>query len=291
MQAKIFSNSKCEVGEGPFWHPDRQMLFWFDLARPRLFCSDGHREKVWNFDHGVSAAGVIDESRLLVAGENGLFLFNLDSGARSDLIAVQADDPTTRSNDGRTDRQGGFWFSLMSKDAAAGRGAIYRYYHGELRQLHDGLTIPNAICFSPDGSRAYFTDTPDRRIMQQPLDPDTGWPVGPASVFVDLRKAELNPDGAIVDRDGNLWVAFWGAGAIQGYHHTGHSLSRFDIPTPNASCPAFGGTSGRYLFVTSATHGLGPDHDRQTDPAGKTFLLETKIDGLPEGRVCLLGTI
>jgi sugar lactone lactonase YvrE len=68
--------------------------------------------------------------------------------------------PANRPNDGRADPQNGFWIGTMGKTHAPNAGAIYRYYRGELRRLFAGLTIPNAICFSPDGQSAYFTDTP-----------------------------------------------------------------------------------------------------------------------------------
>ena len=57
---------------------------------------------------------------------------------------LEADRPGTRSNDGRADPHGGFWIGTMSKTAAEGEGAIYRYYRGEVRRLHPGITIPNS---------------------------------------------------------------------------------------------------------------------------------------------------
>ena len=29
-KAQLFCDSRCEVGEGPFWHPLLDRLFWFD---------------------------------------------------------------------------------------------------------------------------------------------------------------------------------------------------------------------------------------------------------------------
>ena len=73
----------------------------------------------------------------------------------------------------------------MGIKAERGAGAIYRYHQGRLQKLFPDITIPNAICFAPDRSAAYFADTPTQRIMTVALDRD-GWPDGAPRVFVDL---------------------------------------------------------------------------------------------------------
>ena len=47
----------------------------------------------------------------------------------------------------------------MGRKAEAGAGAIYALHRGEISRLFAGVTIPNAICFSPDGAIGYFADT------------------------------------------------------------------------------------------------------------------------------------
>ena len=47
----------------------------------------------------------------------------------------------------------------MGRKAEAGAGAIYALHRGEMSLLYPGITIPNAICFSPDGTIGYFADT------------------------------------------------------------------------------------------------------------------------------------
>ena len=27
----VFDDRRCELGEGPLWHPVREQLFWFDI--------------------------------------------------------------------------------------------------------------------------------------------------------------------------------------------------------------------------------------------------------------------
>ena len=213
----VFDDRACELGEGPLWHPERQQLFWFDIIGKRLLTRADDRQDSWTFDEHVSAAGWVDRDTLLVASETGLWRFGVADGDRELIVALEADNPVTRSNDGRADPWGGFWIGTMGKNAEKSAGAIYRYYRGELRQLVPDITISNAICFAPDRSCAYYTDTPTRRIMRWVLDAETGWPVGEAQAFLDLNDAGLNPDGAVVDAGGNLWIAQWGASRVVAY--------------------------------------------------------------------------
>ena len=74
-------------------------------------------------------------------------------------VALEADNAATRSNDGRVHPSGALWIGTMGRKAEKGAGAIYHFGGGELRRLYAGISIPNAICFSPDGATAYFTDT------------------------------------------------------------------------------------------------------------------------------------
>lgn len=279
---KIFSETKCVVGEGPIWHPQQNRLIWFDILGQAMFASDGTREDRWDFDEVVSAAGMVDENRLLIATETGLMVFDMRDGTSEILVSLEADAPERRSNDGRTDRQGGFWFSTMGKAAEAGAGRIYRYAQGEVRLLFEGLTIPNAICFAPDGGTAYFADTPDQRVMKVALDPTTGWPTAAPAVFVDLRDEGLNPDGAIVDASGRVWVACWGDASLRGYAPSGQATGVFKAATCNVSCPALGGAGNRTLFATSATHDRPENELVPNDPAGKTFFVDVDFGGLEE---------
>jgi len=278
--ARVFSETVCTLGEGPLWHPGREQLFWFDIIGRRLLTREEGGERAWSFDDEVSAAGWIDRDRLLVASARALLVFDLRSGAAEELCPLEADDPATRSNDGRADPWGGFWIGTMGRQAEAGAGAIYRWYRGEMRRLVAGVTITNAICFAPDGGCAYYADTPTGRILRQPLDAE-GWPDGAPEVLVDAEGAEWGPDGAVTDAEGCLWNAQWGAGRVARYAPDGAFLSAWDVPTPQATCPAFGGPGMSTLFVTTAAEG------GLSLPAGRTFAIETGIAGRPEPPVRL----
>ncbi|RLJ51725.1 sugar lactone lactonase YvrE [Litoreibacter meonggei] len=283
MGAKVYDQRACILGEGAFWHPELKKLFWCDIIGRRLLCDDGSE---WMFDEHISAVGWISEALLMIASETALFTFDLGTHVQTKLCDLEADNPATRSNDGRADPHGGFWIGTMGKQAELEAGAIYRFFKGELRRLFAPITISNAICFSPDGSVAYFTDTYYSRVMRVALDPD-GWPRTAPQLFLDLSKEGLNPDGAVTTANGDILIALWGAGRVARYDRYGKSKGSFDMPTDHITCPAVGGADMSTLFATSAQQGLSSAKRLAQPDAGKTFAVETGLSGIPAPQVIL----
>ena len=281
MTAHVYDKRACALGEGPLWHPLLKQLFWFDILGKKLLTQEAGKPRHWQFDEHVSAAGWVDAQTLLIASESGLYRFDIASGERNLVVALEADDPSTRSNDGRADPWGGFWIGTMGKNAEQDRGAIYRYYRGEVTQLYAPITISNSISFSPDRQAAYFCDTKSRQIMRQALSATNGYPKGNPEILIDLNQDGLNPDGSVVDADGCIWSAQWGAGRVARYSPKGKFMSAISFPAGQISCPAFGGAGLMTLFATSAAHGVSGALD------GFTFETRVDISGQTEHRVNL----
>lgn len=283
---QVLDDTACELGEGALWHPERRAFMWFDIIGQRLYQAGPNDRREWAMPELTSAAAWVDRDRLVLSSETGLWLFDLETGARERLAAIADDDPVTRSNDGRADRWGGFWVSTMGKAAEPGRGGIWRWHRGELRQVCAGLTIPNAICFDRDRGRAYYADTARHLVWSQPLDAE-GWPEGERQVFLDLSAEGLHPDGAVIDAEGRFWVAQWGAGRVACHGPDGRFLRAVTVPARQPSCPAFGGEGLRDLYVTTARQGMDADA-RAADPrAGQTFVAAMDCAGVAEPRVAL----
>ncbi len=287
MKAKVHDSRICSLGEGVLWHPLRKQLFWFDINNRKLLSQKNGKTLEWQFDRYVSAAGWIDEKSLLIATDSNLISFTLNNSNQVEICPLEDDKPLTRSNDGRADPWGGFWIGTMGKKAELNTGSIYRFYHGEVRQLVSALTIPNAICFSPDKHFAYYTDTKQRKIWRQTLHVDTGWPEGNAVLYLDLNDESLNPDGAVIDENGNLWNAQWGASRVACYSPEGNLIDSIEVGASQPSCPGFGGHELNELFITTATENLDFKALMTQSDSGKTFVCRTIIKGQEEHQVKL----
>ena len=153
-------------------------------------------------------------------------------------------------------------------------------------RLYPEISIPNAICFSPAGDIGYFTDTARNVLNRVALDAATGLPVGEPVPLIHHREAG-GLDGAVVDADGLIWNARWGAACIDVYDPAGRHLRSLRVPALQSSCPAFVGPSLSQLLVTSAWQGMD-EAARAADPGhGQTFLLDAGARGRPEPDVKL----
>lgn len=286
MSVEIHDHTRCLLGEGPLWHPGREQFYWCDILSGRVLTVQNGCTRGYEFDRFVSCLAWVDDRRLLVGTQTDLTLLDLESGAQERVTPVEADNGATRSNDGRVDPWGGFWVSTMGITKDQGAGAIYRYREGSLTKLIDGLTIPNAICFSPDREWAYFADTPTGIIFRWRLGED-GTPEGDPTPFIDEKANGHSPDGAVTDADGNLWVAHFGSSRVATYDTTGRFVSQVPLPATQVTCPAFGGPDLTTLYATSAIVGLSEEEVTSEAGHGRTFRSPGAGRGRPEPRVVL----
>ncbi|OBQ94696.1 SMP-30/gluconolactonase/LRE family protein [Mesorhizobium sp. AA23] len=284
----VFSDHICQLGEGPSYDPGTETLFWFDIVNGKLLEKPlAGALKIHDLGVMASAIAVIDDARQLIATEIGLQVRDVATGKLTLHTPIEADNPLTRSNDSRVHPCGALWTGTMGKDEGKGAGAIYWFFKGELRRLFSDITVSNSICFSDDGTIAYYTDTATGLLMRVACDPATGLPTGEPNIFVDHRSQKGYVDGSVVDRDGVLWNAVWGGKAVKAYSPDGMLLREIPMPVTQPSCPAFVGPNADRLAVTSAWKGKD-DKQRKLDPqAGMTFLLDIPVRGCFEPRVLI----
>lgn len=288
VTTSVLSAEQCHLGEGPTYDVTTDTAWWFDIREGRLF--EAHLGTGATRVHAVgrmaSALGRIDAERQLVVAEDGCYIRNVADGAMTLFCPLEADDPATRSNDCRVHQSGTFWIGTMGRKAEQGLGAIYALHRGKISMLFPGISIPNSICFSPDGATGYFADTARAVLYSVSLNPDTGLPRGEPEVL--LRHTGIGGlDGSVCDADGQIWNACWGASRIDVYSPHGERLRSLRVPAKQASCPAFVGPDLSRLLVTSAWQDMDAEA-RSTDPqAGCTFLLEASARGRAEPDVKL----
>lgn len=281
-----FSGSKlnapaCLLGEGPSYDPHTGTAWWFDIVGRKLFeyALTSNSVKIHELPVMGSVVARIDDNRQMLATETGLHLRHIATGEMELITPIEADNAVTRSNDGRVHRCGALWFGTMGKNAENHAGSIYHVARGVVTKLFADLTIPNAICFSPDGTIAYFADTMTAQLMRVTLDPATALPTGSAEVFYDHRGSEGGLDGAVCDQDGTIWNARWGAGCVDAYSPDGKRIASLMVPANQTSCPAFAGEAADRLLVTSAREGLSADQLDADPGAGSTYLLDHPVKG------------
>ena len=284
----VLCDERCHLGEGPTYDAATDTAWWFDIVERRLFEAQLGSGRTTIHSLGVmgSALGRIDAHRQLVVADDALYVRVLANGRMELFHPLEADNPATRSNDARVHPSGTFWIGTMGRRAEANAGAIYALHRGELSLLYGKITIPNAICFSPDGTTGYFADTGKNVLFRVDLDASTGLPRG-APVPLVTRRGGGGIDGAVVDADGLIWNARWGGGCVDVYSPQGEHLRSLRVPARQSSCPAFVGRDFSRLLVTSAWQGMTDDAKRADPDHGCTFVLDVAARGRPEPAVKL----
>lgn len=285
----ILSHTVCELGEGPTYDPATDTLWWFDILGQELLAKklSGGDTQIHDLPLMASALGLLPDGRHLIVTEKGLYLRDPVSGTLAFHTPIEAENPQTRSNDARVHPSGSFWISTMGKKAAPGAGAIYWFYQGEVRRLYPGITIPNSICFSPEGTAAYFSDTSRNILWRVECDPENGLPVGEPKIFLDHGGLEGGLDGSVVDVEGVLWNARWGSARIDAYAPVGTRIRSVAMPASQCSCPAFVGAAADRIAVTSAWEHMDEEARRADPQAGKTFLIDLPVRGRHEPFVAI----
>jgi L-arabinonolactonase len=275
------------LGEAIIWSPDHAEVQWTDI----------HGKVFWSFDperrtarsivlpERLTCFAPLGGSRILAGFASGLAYFNLASGERETIATVEDDQPTTRLNDGKLDRQGRLVFGTMDEsEPAKPIGRVWSFNGGRPRALFDGVRISNSIAFSPDGRVMYFADTPQRVIWRYDYDIEDGV-VGNRRVFSEVAKDHGFPDGSAVDGEGCLWNAEWGGGRVTRYTPKGSIDRTISFPCSQITCCTFGGANLSTLFVTSARGGLDENRLALEPDAGAMFAVDVGVAGLADAAV------
>lgn len=280
----VASNCRNILGESPVWSAREGSLYWTDIREPALYRLDSETNETRKWIMPELAGAVVLRYRggVIVGLQSGLYGFDGDNGSLEPLATFEGAHPDDRTNDSRCDRQGRLWFSRMRDFGRAQTGAVYRMDRSlkPSPAVHD-LRVPNALCFSPEGDRLYFTDTASGIIEVFDLD-ETSGELSNRRNFIASDAAPGKPDGATVDEQGFVWSARFGGGCIIrcGPDRTVDKI--IELPVTNPTSCSFGGNKLDELFVTSAIQGLTPETLAREPLAGSLLVIKPGVRGLPE---------
>lgn len=267
-------------GEGPFWDAANSRMFCVDMLAGEIVAlgSSGEAER---YDVPSSVVTVIRRRAaggFAIASERGLLCSN-EALTRFELIADVTVDTALRTNDGGCDALGAFVIGTMAYDERIGAGTVYRITpDGRVTELLTPVSISNGVQWSADGTRAYYIDTPTRRVDVFNVDPDTGAWWG-RRIHIELSKASGYPDGLAIDEEDGLWIALWGGGAVAHYDAQGRLVQTIQVPdVSQTSACAFGGDDRTVLYITTSRQGL---HCDQEPYAGAIYAVNTASRGAP----------
>jgi sugar lactone lactonase YvrE len=275
VRAEQVTGPEAYHGEGPVWSARWGGLRWVDmLAGDFLALADGGEI---DRRHVGNVAAVLRPRRrggAVIGVERGFALEDAD-GMLTHLDELWADD-SVRMNEGGCDPDGRFYCGSMAYDQRMGAGALYRLdADGSVRVVLESLTVSNGLEWSPDGSLAYYNDTPTQRIDVFDYDGESG--LTGRRPFAEVPAEAGGPDGLTVDEEGGVWVALYGGGAVRRYTPEGVLDEVIEVPTKKVTACTFGGPDLNQLFITTSREGLEPGEDPL---AGSLFRSAVGVGGL-----------
>jgi len=284
--AELLVDAHANLGEGPVWDEREGCLWWVDILGEAIHRTDpaSGRDEIVPVGQLIGAVVPRASGGLVAAVQDGFVAVDPANGRVERLAPVEANDPTTRMNDGKVDPAGRFWAGTMGVDHRPDAGTLYRL-DPDLRvtAMVTGTAISNGLDWSPDGRTMYYIDTPTRRVDRFDFDPATGAISGRAPA-VAIREGAGSPDGMTVDADGFLWVALWDGWAVERYSPDGRLERRVEVPAQQASSCAFGGPDLDLLFITTAQEGFPPGGLPDQPHGGGLFVCRPGVRGRPPFR-------
>jgi sugar lactone lactonase YvrE len=276
MRAEQVTDPVAYHGEGPVWSERWGGLRWVDMLAGDVLSLAANG--TINRRHVDSVAAAIRPRRVggaVIGVERGFALEDAD-GTLTRLRALWTDNHV-RMNEGGCDPDGRFYCGSMAYDQRPGAGALYRLDPD--RSVHvvlENVTVSNGLDWSPDGSRAYYNDTPTHRIAVFDYDRESG--LTRRRPFAEIPAEIGRPDGLTVDQQGGVWVALSGGGAVRRYTADGVLDEVVEVPVRKVTACTFGGPRLDQMFITTSREGLEPGADPL---AGSLFRVVVGVTGLP----------
>jgi gluconolactonase len=248
-----------DAHEGPVYVAEEDALYFTTLPRPgarvdiKRLALDAMTVSVVRPDADAANGMTLSpDGRLLVCEQLGgaLSLVDRSSGARTLLV-----DGFNSPNDVVVKGDRTIWFTDPSYGWLQGfrprpllRDGVRRYdpRTGEVRMVAKSLDKPNGLCFSPDESVLYVTDSGAGHHIKAFDVLDDGSLAG-ERVLAEFEP--LHPDGIKVDSEGRIYASF--PDGVRILDPAGARIGEIELPGAVNFC--FGGPERDVLFITADT--------------------------------------
>lgn len=279
---------KSCVGEGPLWDDSSKTLFWIDVLEGKVFNFNPISQENAELEIGkhVGAIALTETSEIVAAARDEIALIDLSNSSITSLVRV-IDNERFRFNDGRVDARGRFVIGSMGYKPEPGTASLYSFtFPQNIDTIIENVGLSNGLCWSEDNNKFFYIDTLTSQVAEFSYELETGR-VSNRRTIIAFDSSQGSPDGMTIDREGNLWVAFWGGGCIRRISPEGKIVGVFKLPVSRVTSVAFGGENLSQLYVTTASYLLNDDELLREPLAGSLFVMETDTQGFPEHRINL----
>ena len=161
MRAELVVDCKNQHGEGIFWNPADGLVWWTNIEGCAL----------WSFDPATSksASRQLPErvccfaprasGGLIVAYADRVVLFDPGTGNETLVTRFEPENPETRLNDGRTDRQGRLIVGGMNEVSGKADSSVISVDTDlSVRTIIEGVSCANSTQTSATSKTVFLTN-------------------------------------------------------------------------------------------------------------------------------------
>ena len=249
--------------EGPVYFAEGDYVLWSDIPNDRIMkWTDTEGCSVFRHPAGYTNGHYRDRQGRLVSCEHGSRrISRTEHDGAVVTIADSYDGKRLNSpNDLVVKSDYTIWFTdppygiLTDREghqaeSELGTNYVFRWdpASNDLEIVGDDFDRPNGICFSPDESVMYISDTGEPGHIRA-FDVIDGRHLVNSRVFAVVRPGA--PDGFRVDVDGNLFTS--AQDGIQVYSPNAELLGKILVPEAATSNCVFGGPNKNRLYITAS---------------------------------------
>ena len=284
---ELLVDAHAQVGEGPLWDEEQQVLYWVDILSSLLYIYDPATGENRTLDVGRHVGTVVTRASggLMLAVREGFASFDLETQELTLIANPEAHITGNRFNDGKCDPAGRFWAGTMAYENPTNQGSLYRLDTDlSVHKIFGDVAISNGIIWSLDHTTMYYIDTLRKSVRAFDYADDTG-DISNERVIITVPEEIGMPDGMAIDSEGMLWVAHYGGSCVSRWNpNTAQLLLKIDLPVTQVTACAFGGPNLDTLFITSAAQELDAAELARQPLAGGLFAIKTPYQGVPSFR-------
>ena len=206
---ELLVDAHAQVGEGPLWDEERQVLYWVDILSSLLYIYDPAtgENRVLDVGQHVGTVVIRASGGLMLAVREGFASFDLETQELTLIANPEAHITGNRFNDGKCDPAGRFWAGTMAYENPTNQGSLYRLDTDlSVHKIFGDVAISNGIIWSLDHTTMYYIDTLRKNVRAFDYADDTG-DISNERVIVNVPEEIGMPDGMAIDSEGMLWVA------------------------------------------------------------------------------------
>jgi sugar lactone lactonase YvrE len=275
---EVAAKIQAIVGEGPAWNAGLGVLHSVDVRREKVYTYNPTLGTVESFSTKSAPGAVIPTTgnKLAIALVDGIHLANLDGSNLDNKFMIEAEILGNRMNDAKCDPNGVLFAGTMG-DKKSPSGSLYRINSEGFEKVCKDITVSNGLAWSPNGSTIYYIDSGKRSVQISDFDLSTSSIIGFKN-FIEFPTSFGIPDGMCADKEGGIWVAFFGGQQVRRFSESGIQTHEINLPVPLVTSCCFAGEDSTTLYITTASIDLG-DGRKIGSEEGNLFCVDVGIPG------------